>query len=85
MDSTLLLYLVVAIVVAAGALCYSGYLFSKVKKEPVTIPLLSQLSGFIHEGAMAFLSREYKVIIIFCYHCSCNPCGIRIVPSFSSC
>lgn len=65
MDSTLLLYLVVAIVVAACALCYSFYLFNKVKNEKVSIPRLSELSGFIHEGAMAFLKREYKIIIIF--------------------
>lgn len=57
----LILYVVVGIV----ALAFAGYLANKVIKEPVGTDRMKEISSYIHEGAMAFLTREYKTLIIF--------------------
>lgn len=64
-DTNIIIYLVLAIVASAGALLYALSLHRSIKSEKITIPMLEKLSGFIHEGAMAFLKREYKIIAIF--------------------
>lgn len=46
-------------------LFYAAWLYRKVKREKVNVTLLQTLSDFIHEGAIAFLNREYRIIIIF--------------------
>ena len=63
--SDFIMVLGLIVVVALLALCYAGYLFSRVKKESSGNELMSNISSFIHEGAMAFLRREYKIIAIF--------------------
>lgn len=57
--------LLIVIGVAALALIYALNLFSSVKKENSGNKRMRALSSFIHEGAMAFLNREYKIIIVF--------------------
>ena len=42
---------------------YIIYLY--VKKQPNGTPLMQDLEGMIHSGAMAFLKREYSVLIFF--------------------
>ena len=64
-DTNIIIYLVLAIVAASAALVYALSLHRSIKSEKITIPMLEKLSGFIHEGAMAFLKREYKVIAFF--------------------
>lgn len=64
-ESNVLLVLIACMIVPCIALGYAYYLFKSVKKEEVKIDLLKELSSFIHEGSMAFLMREYKIIIIF--------------------
>lgn len=64
-DTNVIIYLVLAIVAAGAALLYALSLHKSIKSEKITIPMLEKLSGFIHEGAMAFLKREYKIIGIF--------------------
>ncbi|UCF56972.1 MAG: sodium-translocating pyrophosphatase [Deltaproteobacteria bacterium] len=36
-----------------------------VKKQPNGTPLMQELEGMIHSGAMAFLKREYSVLVFF--------------------
>jgi K(+)-stimulated pyrophosphate-energized sodium pump len=36
-----------------------------VKREPVGTPKMEEIAGAIHEGAMVFLSREYKILAVF--------------------
>lgn len=64
-ESNALVVLALCVVVTCIALGYAFHLFKSIKKEEVKIPLLRDLSSFIHEGSMAFLFREYKIIIIF--------------------
>jgi K(+)-stimulated pyrophosphate-energized sodium pump len=40
-------------------------LYAKVKKEPVGNALMEEISTAIHNGAMAFLNREYRILGIF--------------------
>jgi K(+)-stimulated pyrophosphate-energized sodium pump len=51
--------------VLAGGLLALAFAFFKARwiyKQPLNNPILSEVSGHIADGAMAFLSREYKVL-----------------------
>lgn len=64
-DENAVYFLMAAILLACLALVYAFFLFQNIKREKIHMRMLDKLSGFIHEGAMAFLGREYRVIIIF--------------------
>lgn len=49
---------VVSLVVALG-------LYLRVKKQPAGNETMNRIAGYIREGAMAFLVREYKVLVIY--------------------
>jgi len=40
-------------------------LYASVKKQPVGSEKMREISDMIHDGAMAFLGREYKVLVVF--------------------
>jgi K(+)-stimulated pyrophosphate-energized sodium pump len=40
-------------------------IYRYVKKQPNGTPLMQELEGMIHSGAMAFLKREYSVLVFF--------------------
>ncbi|MBD3324088.1 sodium-translocating pyrophosphatase [candidate division KSB3 bacterium] len=44
---------------------FAAALFLYVKKQPIGTPKMEEIAGMIHEGAMVFLSREYKILSIF--------------------
>ena len=46
-------------------LCYVFLIFYEVRKIKVSNPQVEDISSFIHEGAMAFLKREYLVMAPF--------------------
>lgn len=52
-------------IISAFALLYAATLYGSVKKESSGNQRMQDLSSYIQEGAMAFLKREYKIIIIF--------------------
>ena len=61
-------HLIILLLVIFAALITLGYvyvLFSKVKKINVTKEKVRTISEHIHDGAMAFLKREYKIIVPF--------------------
>ena len=41
------------------------FIYGYVKKQPNGTPLMQELEGMIHTGAMAFLKREYSVLVFF--------------------
>ncbi len=43
----------------------AGYLYSYVKRQPVGTDTMADLADQIHDGAMAFLRREYTVLAVF--------------------
>ena len=58
-----LLYVVPAIAVLA--LLFAVYLANKVKKQDVGTDRMKEIADAISEGARAFLTSEYKVLVIF--------------------
>ncbi len=50
---------------AAIALLYALFLNTRIKKVPVGSEKMQKLQKHIQDGAMAFLTREYKILIIF--------------------
>jgi K(+)-stimulated pyrophosphate-energized sodium pump len=47
------------------SLVYAGYLAASVSRREVGTPQMRDLMDAIHEGAMAFLRREYRAIAVF--------------------
>ena len=58
-------YLFSAIAVGIIALLYAFYLTTKINKVEVVNEKMKELQGYIAEGAMAFLGREYRILVIF--------------------
>src|SRR3989344_2482621 len=54
-----------AILASLAGLAYAGYLAWGVKKIHVENEKAKEISSYIHEGAMAFLYKEYKILAIF--------------------
>ncbi|MDX9893721.1 MAG: sodium-translocating pyrophosphatase [Patescibacteria group bacterium] len=46
-------------------LAFAGFTAMKIKKQPVTNDKAKEISGHIHQGAMAFLNKEYRILAIF--------------------
>ena len=57
--------LYVTMILSISALFYAYYLYRQVIKAPQGSERVIEISGYIKEGAIAFLKREYTVIIIF--------------------
>jgi len=56
------------LILVGGSLLALGYALLKTKwifSRPVENPKLVRIGGFVSDGAMAFLTREYKVLIPF--------------------
>ena len=47
------------------ALAFAGSLYGRVGRFDAGTKRMQELSGWIHEGAMAFLSREYRSLVVF--------------------
>ena len=47
------------------ALLFAYYLVTKINRVEPGTKTMQEISAAIHEGAMAFLSREYKVLVVF--------------------
>ncbi len=52
-------------VMGVVALVYAFILAARVSKSPAGDDRMREISDAIHEGAMAFLTREYKILVIF--------------------
>jgi len=59
------MYLILAIVAGVLALATGAMLSSAISSANPGNELMQEISGHIHEGAMAFLFREYKYIAVF--------------------
>ncbi len=54
-----------AVAIGLIALLYAFVLNNRIKRAPQGTEKMKELQSYISEGAMAFLKREYKVLIIF--------------------
>ena len=64
-------------------LIFAGMIYAYVVKQPVGTDLMRDISDAIHEGAMAFLKREYRVLAVFIvlvvfWHQSGNGIGLFV-------
>ncbi|NOK15740.1 sodium-translocating pyrophosphatase [Corallococcus carmarthensis] len=53
-------------VIGAVGLLFSAFFYFRVKALPDGDATMNRIAGYIREGAMAFLVREYKVLAIYC-------------------
>ncbi len=60
-------FLMIAFAFSIMGILYSAVLFYKIKKIKKGNARVEEISGFIREGAMAFLSRQYKILSIFVF------------------
>lgn len=65
MDNTTILILTLIIIATIATLSYVWILYRKIHKIKVNNSRVEEIGSFIESGAMAFLKREYKVIIPF--------------------
>ncbi len=73
--------LIIVMIVAAFALCYAATLYGSVKKESSGNERMTEIASYIREGAMAFLSREYKIIVIFAIAVAILLTALGFIPS----
>lgn len=73
--------LIFVMIVAAFALCYAATLYGSVKKESSGNERMTEIASYIREGAMAFLSREYKIIVIFAIAVAILLTALGFIPS----
>tara|TARA_Y100000310_G_scaffold318878_1_gene373444 strand:+ start:11090 stop:13090 length:2001 start_codon:yes stop_codon:yes gene_type:complete len=57
--------LIASFVVSILAIIFALYLTSKIKKNPAGNEKMQEISDHIHKGAMAFLNKEYKIMLVF--------------------
>lgn len=67
MDQNIYLPLLLVAFAAVVTLCYVFVLFHRVSRMKIADKKVEDIQNFIHEGAMTFLSREYKLIIPFVF------------------
>ncbi|SHJ83842.1 sodium-translocating pyrophosphatase [Tepidibacter formicigenes] len=58
-------YAMFAPIIGIIALVFAYILASKINKVDVGTERMREISSYIHEGAMAFLTREYKTLVVF--------------------
>ncbi|MFH0767913.1 MAG: sodium-translocating pyrophosphatase [Bacillota bacterium] len=63
--STTAIFIGIATVSALIALLYAYVLYRKVIRMKVDHSRIEEISSYIHEGAMAFMKRQYRIIIYF--------------------
>ena len=63
--STTTLFLGITAGSALIALLYAFVLYRKVRNIPVNNQTIEDISSYIHEGAMAFMKRQYRIIVYF--------------------
>lgn len=81
MNNEVLLIGIIIIIITCITLLYVGLLFYKVGKIKVDNKLSLDISESIKEGANAFLSREFKVIIPFIVAFALILLGLGFVPA----
>jgi K(+)-stimulated pyrophosphate-energized sodium pump len=58
--------LIAPVIAGAVGLFFAALLYFRVKRQPSGNETMNRIAGYIREGAMAFLMREYKVLAGYC-------------------
>ena len=59
------LTLIISVIVSIVAILFAWYLSKEIKKKPAGNEKMQEIAHAIHEGALAFLFREYKIFAVF--------------------
>lgn len=59
------LWLISPLIAGAVGLVVAVFLYLRVKSQPAGNETMNRIAGYIREGAMAFLVREYKVLAVY--------------------
>lgn len=59
-------YLMSPVIAGVVGLIIAVILYFRVKMQPAGNETMNRIAGYIREGAMAFLVREYKVLTVYC-------------------
>ena len=57
--------MIVAALVGIVALGFAVYKALSIQRVEAGTPRMAEIAGYIHDGAMAFLTREYKTLAMF--------------------
>ena len=80
-QNVLMAMLAVVMIIALIALAYAFTLYRSVRREDAGNSTMKELSGYIYEGAMAFLKREYRIIILFIIAVAVILAALGMVPA----
>jgi K(+)-stimulated pyrophosphate-energized sodium pump len=58
-------YITWSLIAGILGILFAGYLFLKVVKAPAGTEKMKEISGLIYDGAMAYLNRQYRAVLIF--------------------
>ena len=59
-------FLISPIIAGVIGLVIAVILYFRVKAQPAGNETMNRIAGYIREGSMAFLVREYKVLAVYC-------------------
>lgn len=79
-----MIYLYVAISASLISILYAFVLYRRNKKLIVADKKMEEISSYIHEGAMAFLKREYGIIAIFVLGVAILLAALGLFPSLKN-
>ena len=81
--STTALFVGIASISALIALLYAFILYHKLKRIKVNHARIEEIASYIHQGAMAFMKRQYRIIIIFSVGVGSLLALTELIPSLS--
>lgn len=59
-------YLISPMIAGVIGLVIAAILYFRVKSQPAGNETMNRIAGYVREGSMAFLMREYKVLAVYC-------------------
>ncbi|MBN2300731.1 MAG: sodium-translocating pyrophosphatase [Acholeplasmataceae bacterium] len=71
----------IAVISALIALMYAYVLYRKIVKMKVEHQRINEIASYIHEGAMAFMKRQYRIIIYFALGVAAILSLVELIPS----
>lgn len=74
------------LIISATLIClgYAIVLLIKIRKLKVNHEKIEEISSYIHEGTIAFLKREYRIILMFVIGTALLLAGLGFIPALKS-
>jgi len=77
-----LLFVVIAVTILS--LLYAFLLLYKIKKAKIDHDKIEEITSYIREGTLAFLKREYKIILLFILGTGLVLTGLKFIPALKN-